>query len=81
MTGMNLLDAMRYVASAGPPDDPRLVQARINLTNAERECPHEALPTDGEFPEGCDCWTQARARGLARDSEQPLCEPSMHFEG
>lgn len=68
---LNLLTAAQWLAPSQfePPEDPRTVQARINVTDVEFECKHGALPLDREKPEGCDCWTQARARALASIEE------------
>lgn len=80
MEPMTLLSAFEWVAAGiESQPDPVEVQARINMTDADNECPHGALPLDSKKPDGCDCWTQARAAALARNSGQPLCEASMHW--
>jgi hypothetical protein len=65
------LDSITSVKPEPDPQrkSPRDVQALTDLTDTENECRHGALPLDREKPLGCDCWTQARTRALARLTE------------
>ena len=69
---MNMLAALEWaVGYPQGPEDPRVVQARINVTDEENACPHGALPFDTEI--ACSCWTAARTRALVNDTGGPLC--------
>jgi hypothetical protein len=70
-TPASRLDSILSVEPEPDPQrkSPREVQALADMTDIEHECRHGALPLDGKKPEGCDCWTQARTRALARLTE------------
>jgi hypothetical protein len=50
----------------------KLVQTHVNLTDAEFECIHGALPLDRSKPVGCLCWPRDAMVALAnRQQDNP----------